>query len=239
MGDWKDHLKPPISSLKIKIIDNNNLSGFRRFKIYLPNTRNGDNEIFFTTILRYLNFPSYYTSNIEVNLNGKTFGALLQEDASKEFLGNSLDEIATENEWISPAGKAQCSDTTRIRFFSLPDGGRGIDYRVTLRATHGDVKFGDTKEGSMGIRTHPALRLQGKVATGKATMNFSPDLFISNLIQYDNASDSVGINSRLQWEYRPGAKFFLVVNQSYLDQKTGLSLQGYGTALKLGTMFRF
>lgn len=94
MGDWKDHLKPPISSLKIKIIDNNNLSGFRRFKIYLPNTRNGDNEIFFTTILRYLNFPSYYTSNIEVNLNGKTFGALLQEDASKEFLErNKIPEL--------------------------------------------------------------------------------------------------------------------------------------------------
>jgi hypothetical protein len=95
---------------------------------------------------------------------GKTRGKIVH----KKFLKSGPDEIATENEWISPAGKAQCSDTTRIRFFSLPDGGRGIDYRVTLRATHGDVKFGDTKEGSMGIRTHPALRLQGKVATGKA-----------------------------------------------------------------------
>lgn len=94
MGDWKDHLKPPISSLKVKIVDDNNLSGFRRFKIYLPNTRNGNNEIFFTTILRYLDFPSYYTSNVEVNLNGKTFSALLQEDASKEFLErNKIPEL--------------------------------------------------------------------------------------------------------------------------------------------------
>lgn len=97
----------------------------------------------------------------------------------------------------------------------------GVDYSVT----------------TIDWETAPQTKL--KAATAKATINFSPDLFISNLIQYDNASDSVGTNSRLQWEYKPGAKLFLVVNQSYLDQKTGLSLQGYGTALKLGTMFRF
>jgi hypothetical protein len=48
------------------------------------------------------------------------------------------------------------------------DGSRSIDYEVTLKASHGDVVFGDTKEGSMGIRTHPALRLKGPVAKGKA-----------------------------------------------------------------------
>jgi len=37
-----------------------------------------------------------------------------------------------------------------------------------------------------------------KVVTGQAMINFSPDLFISNLIQYDDDSDSVGVNSRLQ-----------------------------------------
>jgi len=79
-----------------------------------------------------------------------------------------------------------------------------------------------------------------KVVTGNATINFSPDLFISNLIQYDNDSDSVGINSRLQWEYKPGAKFFLVVNQGYeVVDGSRFSPQGYGTALKLGTLFRF
>jgi hypothetical protein len=79
-----------------------------------------------------------------------------------------------------------------------------------------------------------------KVLNGNATFNFSPDLFISNLIQYDNATDSVGINSRLQWEYKPGAKFFLVVNQGYeVLEGSRFSSQGYGTALKLGTLFRF
>ena len=80
----------------------------------------------------------------------------------------SEDTIFTNNLWNDSKGKTLCSDMTSIRFFALPDGGRGIDYSVTIKATHGDVKFGDTKEGSMGIRTNPALRLKGEVATGKA-----------------------------------------------------------------------
>ena len=97
----------------------------------------------------------------------------------------------------------------------------GVDYAVT----------------TIDWETAPQTKL--KVATGKATINFSPDLFISNLIQYDNDSDSVGVNSRLQWEYKPGAKFFFVVNQSHLLEGSRFSLQGYGSAIKLGTLFRF
>jgi len=37
-----------------------------------------------------------------------------------------------------------------------------------IHASNGDVTFGDSKEGLMGIRTHPALRLKGKVAKGMA-----------------------------------------------------------------------
>ena len=89
MGDWKDHIKLPKSSLKVKVEDNNNISGFRYFRLYLPNTRNRNNEIFITTILRHLDFPSYYTFNVNVNFNGNRYQAIMQEDASKEFLERS------------------------------------------------------------------------------------------------------------------------------------------------------
>jgi hypothetical protein len=39
-------------------------------------------------------------------------------------------------------------------------GGRAIDWEITLQATEGDVRIQDTEEGTMGIRTHPNLRLQ-------------------------------------------------------------------------------
>ena len=43
---------------------------------------------------------------------------------------------------------------------------RTIDVTCDLRASEGDVLFGDTKEGSFAIRVAPTLRLKGEVAEG-------------------------------------------------------------------------
>jgi hypothetical protein len=89
------------------------------------------------------------------------------------------------------------------------------------------------------IKWNHAPETELRVVNATSRINFNPDLSINNLLQYDNFSKSLGVNSRLQWEYKPGAKFYFVVNQSYLDEATGFSLQGYGTAVKLGGIFRF
>ena len=41
-------------------------------------------------------------------------------------------------------------------------GVRWIDYDITLKATAGDVKFGDTKEGCMGIRIAGTMKPDAK-----------------------------------------------------------------------------
>ncbi len=74
----------------------------------------------------------------------------------------------SKHEWRGPDGKVILTDEQVLTYHLLPNDQRAIDYRVTLIASHGDLVFGDTKEGSMGIRTHPALRLKGPVAKGKA-----------------------------------------------------------------------
>jgi hypothetical protein len=66
--------------------------------------------------------------------------------------------IETENEWYSPDKKLLCKDKRKVSF-GTTEPGRYIDYQVTFQATEGDVVFGDTKEGMMGVRTHPRLRL--------------------------------------------------------------------------------
>ncbi len=92
LGDWKDHLRPPFTSLKIKI-KNDSYNGITRFNLFLPETRKGENEVFWTLMLKYLGFPSLYTRMIEVNLNGNIYKAIFQEDATKEFLErNNLTE---------------------------------------------------------------------------------------------------------------------------------------------------
>ena len=92
LGDWKDHLRPPLTSLKVKI-KNDSYNGITRFNLFLPETRKGENEVFWTLMLKYLGFPSLYTRMIEVNLNGNIYKAIFQEDATKEFLErNNLTE---------------------------------------------------------------------------------------------------------------------------------------------------
>jgi hypothetical protein len=74
--------------------------------------------------------------------------------------------IRSANSWQAE-GKEVCTDKTVLRFGKDGDS-RFIDYQITIIANVSDLHLGDTKEGTMAIRTHPELRLKGKVAKGKA-----------------------------------------------------------------------
>ena len=74
--------------------------------------------------------------------------------------------IVSRNSWMQ-GEKRILSDTTEIRA-GTAKGGRFIDYKVSIHASEREITFQDSKEGSMSIRTHPALRLNGKVAKGSA-----------------------------------------------------------------------
>ena len=70
--------------------------------------------------------------------------------------------IVTRNDWLSPDGsKTVCQDERTIRFGGTPDR-RWIDFDVVIHATSGPVVFGDTKEGSFGVRMASALRVDSK-----------------------------------------------------------------------------
>ncbi len=66
--------------------------------------------------------------------------------------------IQSEHVWMGPGEKPFLTDTTVITL-GEKDGDRYVDYLVTLHGTSGDATFGDTKEGTMGIRTRPELQL--------------------------------------------------------------------------------
>ena len=97
------------------------------------------------------------------DLNGRHFwheiGEVKNQSLKLEEDQGGNPVIVADNLWVGADGKPVCSDTTRIAFAAV-DGGRAIDITTTLRATHGEVKLGDTKEGMMAIRTHPDLRLK-------------------------------------------------------------------------------
>lgn len=60
-----------------------------------------------------------------------------------------------------------------------------------------------------------------RVLRWRALITFSTRVFWDTVAQYDNITDSVGINSRLRWELEPGNELFLVFNHGYNAERRG------------------
>jgi len=86
-------------------------------------------------------------------------GRVVHQEISRAESGDGRGVIETTNHWVGPDGKVECSDRRVLTFLDL-DAGHAIDWQITLRATEGEVRIKDTEEGTMGIRTHPNLRLE-------------------------------------------------------------------------------
>ena len=91
---------------------------------------------------------------------------VVTEIPDTQALRNGTAVIRTVEDWLAPSGNRICSGATTITC-GLDGTARFIDYAITLTAADGPVTFGDTKEGTMGLRSHPALNLKGEVAKGQ------------------------------------------------------------------------
>lgn len=80
---------------------------------------------------------------------------------------------------------------------------------------------------------------QTRLGRIRLQLNFTPDIIWFNLLQYDNVSDSVGFNSRIFWEFRPGARTYLVLNQGYARDDGNLDLGTSEVSVKVSMSFRF
>lgn len=85
--------------------------------------------------------------------NGRDSKAQIRQQTIR-IEGNSL---VTTNQWLAGNNKLICTDQRELTF-AAADGYRTVDFGITLRAAAGDVKLGDTKEGTMAMRVHPRLR---------------------------------------------------------------------------------
>ena len=72
--------------------------------------------------------------------------------------------VIGEYRWV--VGEEVVLTERRALSFAQRGDARTVDVRIDLRATAGDVVFGDTKEGTFAFRVHPNLRLRGEVAKG-------------------------------------------------------------------------
>ena len=82
--------------------------------------------------------------------------------------------VATRNAWLAPDGRRVCEDQRVLRFDSDGDA-RWIDFDITLKASDGELVFGDTKEGTFGVRVAASLsvdaRRGGKIVNSRGQTN--------------------------------------------------------------------
>jgi len=92
-GDWKDHIAlkngQPINSLDVKL-KNGNILNAVGFKLLLPVTRNGLNEVLGSLILKDLGFIAPETFEVNTSINGVDSIMLFQEKSAKELLERNL-----------------------------------------------------------------------------------------------------------------------------------------------------
>ena len=69
--------------------------------------------------------------------------------------------IKTANDWVDKDGKLICTDERTMRFSvsKINKTSRIIDFEITIRASEGELIFGDTKEGTMGIRIAESMKV--------------------------------------------------------------------------------
>jgi hypothetical protein len=86
--------------------------------------------------------------------------------AHREFMevknSGETAKIVTRNDWMN-GDERICEDQRKLVFGTRPNGDRWIDFTITLKATDGDVTFGDTKEGTFAVRVADPMRVEAKL----------------------------------------------------------------------------
>ena len=90
-GDHRDHLDF-VPSLDVELI-NGHINNVTSFKLFIPRTRYGNNEIFVTSIMKELGFLSPDSYFVKADVNNQKVQYIFQEKIVKEFIeSNNLRE---------------------------------------------------------------------------------------------------------------------------------------------------
>jgi hypothetical protein len=92
------------------------------------------------------------------DVNGLDFwsGKAVIRNRSTEMVDEEA--ISVVNDWMK-GDEVLCTEQTTLRFAASVDRWRSIELESHLVAGAQPVTFGDTKEGTLGVRTHPLLQL--------------------------------------------------------------------------------
>ncbi len=123
---------------------------------------------------RSLWFTHGDVNGVDFWLDDENCGKIVQRDGKAEVDEDGAVVVVTNNDWLDAEGNRVLSDTRRFSFRSVK-GRRIIDCDFLLKASEGDVNFGDTKEGSFGIRVAGTIKvdadLGGEITNAEGETN--------------------------------------------------------------------
>ncbi len=120
-------------------------------------------------------------------------GKIVHDKFIEVSSGPKVGVIASQNKWVAPDGKVVCTDVRTHRFYNTP-GGQIMDFEVTIHASNGEVKLGDTKEGSMAIRLTPSMQL-----TPTKAMKSRGEAAKGHIINSEGQTDGGAWGKRAKW----------------------------------------
>ncbi|MBM4000889.1 MAG: hypothetical protein FJ297_15345 [Planctomycetes bacterium] len=88
-------------------------------------------------------------------------GTIAHREYTKATAEGNHAILAARSDWLDMEGKRVCEEH-RTMVFGADGRTRWVDFDFELRATDGDLVFGDTKEGSFGVRVAGSMEVDAK-----------------------------------------------------------------------------
>ena len=105
---------------------------------------------------------------------GKNSGRMVHQEFREVKSRPVVGRLVSENLWVSKEGDELMTDVREYKIYNVPVTGRIIDLNLTFIASHGDVRFGDTKEGGIiSVRVAPSIKVanSGKIENSYGGIN--------------------------------------------------------------------
>lgn len=165
--------------------------------------------------------------------------AIFRQTGNEVFIQPGSYDFGETQVGFNTAGQRQFSGGLNYRTGDFFNG-----ERVNI---NGSFTWNQSRNFSMSLRYdwNDIELPQGDFTTRLSSLStqvaFSPTLYWISLVQYDNISEEIGVNTRLQWVPRAGQEAFIVLNHNVqdVDQDNRFHTAYSDLSLKFRYTFRF
>jgi len=144
---------------------------------------------------RSLWFAHAPVNGVDVWTERKDSGRIVHRGFADIASGVNAGQIKSLNDWVDAEGRVLCSDETTLKFYAPTNGAITLDYEISLKATHGDVIFGDSKEGTFAVRVAESMRVLKPAQRGEPAQPGAGHIVLSSGVSDDGASAAAAKNA--------------------------------------------